>query len=83
MSKAKLRRDWVFLDANGCAIAVADASFYKTEDKIWREKYPTRAEERAAAAAGVTCIQVDHQDYVERHMPCLLGRCDHVAVGDV
>jgi hypothetical protein len=77
MSTTDTRNHYVFLAACGCTVGVVDADGRTTEDSAWRGQYDTRAEERAAAARGVTVRRVDHETYAREFFPSMLAGCNH------
>lgn len=77
MPTTDTRNHYVFTAACGCCIGVVDADGRTTEDSAWRGIYETRAEERAAAARGVTVRRVDHGTYARDHYPSHLAGCNH------
>jgi hypothetical protein len=72
------RKHWIFLYRCGCPFGLVEESrFYKTEDDAWDGMYDTRAEERAARAAGVHTVFVDHANYEREFYPRMTERCAH------
>lgn len=82
------RRHYVFLEACGCPFGLIEASARKPggpprladEGAAWDDMYDTRAEERAARAAGVTVVHVDHATYERDYFEAMRsGHCPHAA----
>jgi hypothetical protein len=74
------RKVWVFLNACGCPFGVVNKdSSCRDEDKAWREIYPDRAKERAAAGRGVRVEFVDWDTYIADFSERMLQRCTHEA----
>lgn len=72
------RRHFVFLRACGCPQGLAEqTSRCRDEDAARDAMYDTRAEERAAVAAGVRVEFVDHATYEERFYPLMTKPCPH------
>jgi hypothetical protein len=78
MSDTRTRHHFVFLRPCGCPFGLAEqTSRCRDEDTAWRHMYDSRAEERAAVAAGVRVEFVDHATYEERFYPLMTQTCTH------
>lgn len=72
------RRHWVFLYACGCPFGLVEKTpRCRDEDAAWDAMYDTRAEERAARAAGVQVTFVDHATYERDFYPRMTKPCPH------
>ncbi len=77
----KQRHHFVFVKACGCPAAVLEAGRWcRDEDAAWRQIFDTRARERAAVAAGLRLVHVEHDTYCRHWHPLMLSGCPHQEV---